>query len=82
MFQQPEDSLQTNFYGNRQHLRDERDVLSVTSISGTDEVGSLKDVRGRRVWRGKEDIGLGRMCGEVEARLYTKPMEVLPKGQR
>lgn len=78
MFQQPKDSLQTNFYGNRQHLKDERCVLNATSISGTDEVGSLKDVVGR----GKEDIGVGRMCGEFEARLYTKPVDFLPKGRR
>lgn len=81
MFQQPEDSLQTNFYGNGQHLRDERYVLNVTRISGTDEVGSLKDVAGG-VQRGNEDIGVGRVCGEFEARLYTKPVDFLPRRQR
>lgn len=72
-----ENSFWTNFYGNRQHPRDERCVPNVTSISGINKVGPLKEVgwgSEREGWPWCRETG-----AEFEGRLCRNPIERPPK---
>lgn len=54
--------------------------VSQMSLVSQETVESLRNMGGGQ--KRRNDIGVGRLCGEFEGRLCRKPLGLLPKGQR